>query len=188
MSKDEIIFQLMKEWADDYKDNADSVFVQKIISLFDQQTKELQQRVDERDKQLSYCHKRMGNAYSEIHKLQSRISELEKGNNEDEEDPMNNLKDRMRKTYPEIFKTLDFNYKQERNVTRTIYAEFFYAFQKLGLDIIIDYSKANYNPYILWNHKTYIVSGNYEFDQTVRMACIEKCFEIIESEKLQQTH
>lgn len=99
--------------------------------------------------------------------------------NEDSECPMNNLKDRMRKTYPEIFKTLDFSYKQERNVARTIYEEFFYAFQKLGLDIIIDYSKDNYNPYVLFNNTPYIVSGNYEFDETVRMACVEKCFDLL---------
>lgn len=101
----------------------------------------------------------------------------------DEECPVSNLKNRMKLTYKEIYKTLDFDFLKDDGEVLSIYQEFKNAFLNYNLCIYFNYNKDydRYEPFVLYNaERHYVVEGTYEFEQTAQMACIEKCFEIID--------
>lgn len=107
----------------------------------------------------------------------------EPSNLKDEECPMSNLKNRMKLTYKEIYKTLDFDFLKDEGEVLSIYQEFKNAFLNYNLCIYLNYNKDydRYEPFVLYNaERHYVVEGTYEFEQTAQMACIEKCFEIID--------
>ena len=129
--------------------------------------------------------------------LENRKSELKidiisdfnierKGNDKDEECPVSNLKNRMKQTYPQIFKTLDFDFLKSDDEVLSIYQEFKNAFLNYNLCIYLNYNKDNdlYAPFVIHNGKYYNVDGTFEFEQTAQMACIEKCFEIVDELRL----
>lgn len=107
----------------------------------------------------------------------------EPSNLKDEECPMSNLKNRMKSSYNQIYKTLDFDFLKDENEVLSIYQEFKNAFLNYNFAIYLNYNKDNdlYAPFILYNgEKHYKVDVVCEFEQTAQMACIEKCFEIID--------
>lgn len=107
----------------------------------------------------------------------------EPSNLKDEECPMSNLKNRMKSSYNQIYKTLDFDFLKDDDEVLSIYQEFKNAFLNYNFCIYLNYNKHNdlYAPFIIYNgEKHYVVEGTYEFEQTAQMACIEKCFEIID--------
>ena len=107
----------------------------------------------------------------------------EQSNLKDEECPVSNLKNRMKLTYKEIYKTLDFDFLKDNGEVLSIYQEFKNAFLNYNLCIYLNYNKGNdlYAPFIVFNaEKHYKVDVICEFEQTAQMACIEKCFEIID--------
>lgn len=99
-----------------------------------------------------------------------------------ENPPFFNLKERMKRTYPAIYKTLDLNYPVIDGSFIDIYQEFKNAFLNYYFNIYLNYNKDNdlYAPFIVYKGKHYKVDIVCEFDLTAQMACIEKCFEIID--------